>query len=188
MARQHRSNEELAEIARQHGDMVYRIIRVRIARQADADDVFQEVFLKLVESADKLQSDEHIKFWLIRVTLNCCNLYFRKRKRDDAASYVEQVGNDNQSLEEFSDIDFQKSAVEEAILAGEREQAVYAAVRVLPAKYKVVIHLFYYEQRSIHDIAQIVGIMEGAVKTRLFRARTMLAEILKEGGWDGADQ
>lgn len=145
-----------------YGDMVYRIAAVRMNNTADAEDVFQEVFLRLVRYRDRIGSEEHLKHWLIRVTVNCC------KKQFDNAYRRYTVPLDDKREEPSCEMP-------------ERDDSVLVAVRALPPNYRDVIHLFYYEQYSVREIGEILGLGESAVKTRLSRARDLLRDKL-EGG------
>lgn len=140
------------------GDMVWRLALAGAKHQQDAEDIFQDVFERYFRHEDKFESDEHRKLWLIRCTVNRCKSLFaspwRKRKV---------------SLDSVS---------ERSIPEDTRE--VYLAVRALPAKYALVIHLHYYEGFSVAEIAGQLGCAEGTVKSQLSRARVMLRQSLSE--------
>jgi RNA polymerase sigma-70 factor (ECF subfamily) len=157
---------EIDDAVRQYADMVYRLAVLNTGSEQEAQDAFQEVFLKLFRHKDSIQSEEHLKAWLIRVTVNQC--------RSMAASAWNRR---NVSLE----------VVAEAAAPQDDEDysEVYDAVRTLPDKYREVIHLFYYEQLPISRIAQILGRNEATVKTHLARGRSLLKEKLKGSFRDG---
>lgn len=140
------------------GDLVWRLALAGAKNQHDAEDIFQEVFERFFRHEDKLLTEEHQKAWLIRCTINRCRSLFASpwRKRKVSLDEVRELG----------------------IPAATRE--VYLAVRQLPAKYALVIHLHYYEGYTIAEIAQQLGCAEGTVKSQLSRARAMLRETLKE--------
>ena len=142
--------------------MVLRLALANTGNRADAEDIFQEVFIRLVRSIDKIQDEDHLRYWLIRATVNRCkSLYsstYRKRELPveelparAAESYTEEV-----------------------------DTPATDAVRDLPEKYRTPIHLFYFEELSISEIAGILDSTEGAVKTQLSRGRKMLSESLKK--------
>ena len=127
--------------------------------KSDAEDVFQEVFLRLVQHQDKISDEEHLKAWLIRVTLNCCKKQFDSAWRRKTVSMEEQ----------------KEAGYEEEY----EENVIYKEVQNLPEKYRTVIHLFYFEEYSVKEIGEITGQKESAVKTQLSRARGILKEKLK---------
>lgn len=146
---------------RTYADMVYRLACLNTNNKETAEDVFQTVFLKLVSHQESIISEEHLKAWLIRVTINQCKsvaatAWNRKRASYEDAMLLEEP----EESEDFSD--------------------VYEAVRELPDKYRDVIHLFYYEQLTVKDIAGILDTKEATVKTWLSRGRKLLGEKLKE--------
>jgi len=157
MIKQELAHLTAEETVQRYGPMVYRIALSQTKNKEDAEDVFQEVFLSLIRSNPSLESEEHRKAWLIRVTLNCCKKHFRSMKKVTIP------------LTEDIPCEFTPE-----------EEDVYRAVLSLPQKYKAVIHLFYYEDLPVKEIGEILDIKENAVKTRLFRARQMLQPKLRE--------
>ena len=144
-------------LARQYAPAVYRLAYARTGSRADAEDVMQEVFLRLIQAKPAFSGQAHAKAWLLRVASNCANDLFRLpwRKREEP-------------LEE-----------EMALSESPEEGSVTEAVLSLPARYRIPVHLFYYEGYSVAEIARIVGKSEGTVKSRLFRARQLLRDKLK---------
>jgi len=152
---------DVNELFEEFSDMVYRIAFVRVNHASDADDVFQDVFLRLVKHAGKLRSHEHAKAWLIRCTLNCCNSHHR------SAWQKKTVG------------------MEESICSGQTDLGyehieLLEAVRSLTPEHQEVIHLFYYEGYPGKEIADILEIGENTVKSRLRRARMELKSVWAE--------
>lgn len=145
-------------LARQYAPAVYRLAYARTGSRADAEDVMQEVFLRLIQAKPAFSSQTHAKAWLLRVTSNCVSNLFRLpwRRREEP-------------LEE-----------ESAVSENPEEGSVTEAVLSLPVRYRVPVHLYYYEGYSVAEIARIVGKSEGTVKSRLFRARKLLWDKLKE--------
>ena len=129
--------------------------------KSEAEDVFQEVFLRLVKYKERIQGREHLKAWLLRVTVNCCKKQFDSAFRKKTVS----IDRDVQSTDSY-EMDLP-------------ENLIYEAVLRLPADYRSTVHLFYYEQYSVSEIAEMLELSESAVKTRLYRSRGMLKEALK---------
>lgn len=150
------------EAVRTYGDMVYRLALVQMKNQSEAEDVFQEVFLRLVKYRNRIQGEEHLKAWLLRVTVNCCRKQFDSAYRKRTVPMSREPGTEDTSYE--------------MEIPG---NPVYDAVRELAEDQRIVIHLFYYEEYSVREIGEILGISESAVKTRLSRARGKLREKLK---------
>lgn len=152
------------EVIDRYADMVYRLALLQVKNRADADDIFQEVFVRLVKHIHKLQNWEHVKAWLIRVTTNCSKKHF------------DRYWNRNVSfLDETEEVVSHESRYE----AVEDDGFVWRAVRELPEKYRIVVHLFYFEELSIAQIAKATKQKESTVKSQLFRAREMLKTSLE---------
>lgn len=157
------------ELIDQHADLVYRIALLHTKNKSDADDIFQEVFLRLVKYIHTLKDEEHAKYWLMRVTINCSKSHFTSAWRRNTVLYEKE--SDIQS-----DYEIQNSY---EMQTQEDKELIYYAVKNLPQKYRSVIHLFYYEQLSIKEISAILHRKESTVKAQLSRGRNLLKEVLK---------
>lgn len=144
-------------VFRKYADTVYRLAFVRTGSRNDSDDILQEVFLRYMKVWGKMESEEHIKATLIRITVNCSN-----------------------SL--LSSFWFKKTdPLDENISAAEDNSAQSALSEVLklPVKYRTVIHLYYYMGYSVAEIAELTKTNPSTVKTRLARARGQLKKTLE---------
>ena len=146
-------------ILKTYSDTVYKIALVRTGSKFDADDVFQEVFIRLIKHFNKIQSAEHAKHWLIRVTINC-SLKHIKIWRDPNSTDITKL---------VLDVPFTPE-----------ETGLYEALMRIPPKYRTVIHLYYYEGYSISEISDILKTKEGTVKSLLSRGRKKLEFLLGE--------
>ena len=146
-------------LARRFAPAIYRLAYARTGSRADAEDVMQEVFLRLVKHRPVFDSEAHAKSWLLKVASNCANDLFRLPWRRREEPLEEDV-----------------SAPEEP-----GEGGVTEAVLSLPARYRIPIHLYYYEGYSVAEIADVTGKREGTIKSHLSRARALLRDKLKEG-------
>ena len=134
-----------------YGPMVYRLAMVYLGRHADAEDVTQEAFVKLLYKAPSFADAGHERRWLLRVTANLCRDQLRGFWRKRAVA-----------LEgDYPIRDPETFEVAEAIVA-------------LPEKYKAVLHLHYYEGYSVAEIGEILKLSQSAVKMRLSRGRELL--------------
>ena len=145
------------KVIRHYADMIYRLAFARCGSKYDAEEIFQEVFLRYVKKQPVFQDEEHRKAWLIRVTINCS-----KKNRNSAWRKKSCPLEDN------------------LIFESEESIGLYHELQKLPAKYREVIHLFYYEDMSIKEISKVLEISEGTVKSRLSRAKSKLKALLKE--------
>ena len=139
-----------------YSDMVFRLAFLRTGNTADADDIMSDVFLRLVKNVHKIKSEEHLKAWLIRASINCSNSYFKRKKRINEVRITEVDG--------VYEMD---------------ENSVLPAVLMLPAHQKTVIYMHYFEGYSVEEIATLCGTAVGTVKSRLFRGREALKNTLK---------
>lgn len=144
------------------GDAVLRLALNQLRNTADAEDVFQDVFLRLLGSNVEFRGPEHMKAWLLRVTLNRCRDHQRQRQR--------------RRTEPCADMETVVAVADDAGLLGSE---VWEAVGLLPADLRAVVHLFYVEGYSTAEIGRLVGCEAATVRTRLHRARRMLKETLE---------
>ena len=140
-----------------YADTVYRLAFVRTKSKSDSDDILQEVFLRSMKVWQKMQSEEHVKAMLLRITVNCSNslktsFWFKKTE-----PISETIADPN----------------------GISEHNVLEEVLKLPLKYRTAIHLHYYFGYSVIEIAEIENTNPSTVKTRLNRARAMLKKTIK---------
>jgi len=147
-------------MANKYKDTVYRIALNYYGNPYDAEDTVQEVFIKLYTCNKQFESHEHIRNWLIRVTINMCKNTMRMPWRNRT-------------------IDFDDLA--ESVTFEHHEQSeLFLSVMSLPEKYRTVLYLFYYEEFSVKEISKMLKLKESAVTTRLSRARNQLKLDLTE--------
>lgn len=154
------SSEDIDHIVDLYSDTVYRVAYSQTKDKSHTDDVFQEVFLRLIKKSPTFESQDHLKAWLIRVTINCSKNIFL------SSHFKRRATLDDTLVDEYQV--FEKSDL-------------YYAVMDLPKKYRAVIHLHYYEGYKIKEIASIMNQKETTIKTHLFRARKILEDKLKGG-------
>ena len=154
-----------------YSDMILRIGLHYFGQVCDAEDICQNVFLKMIREKRLFDSPEHEKAWIIRVTINECknrlrSSYYRKTVR----------------LEDCADLP-------EPFIENEKS-GVWQAVRDLPRNYRLSIYLYYYEGYSAGEIGKMMGKNENTVAAYLSRGRKKLRRILEEeeskGGYEYA--
>ena len=151
---------DINEIIEKYSDMVYRIAITRCGTVENAEDVFQDVFMKYSENNPKFENSEHEKAWFIRVTINLT-------KNLKTSSWNKKV-----------------ITLDESIVFEKKEESdVFSIVCELPQNYRTVIYLLYYEGYKVKEISDLMKKSEGTIKTWLFRAREILKEKL-EGGFE----
>ena len=147
-------------------DTVYRVAAHNAPSPEDAEDVTQEVFERLLTCRKGFADEEHLKAWLLRVTVNCCNDWHREERKRPRVEFDEAIVVENTGG-----------------LPDEEADELRRAVAQLPARQQTALHLFYFEGYSTEDIAKITGERPATVRSHLHRARKEL-KIMLEGGRD----
>lgn len=155
--RTHCTEDERDEVFNRYAAMVYRIALTQTRSASDAEDIFQEVFLRYFQKERTFQNGEHKKAWLINVTLKCC-------KKFRSSSWFRKTVPLKDTL---------------SIEMPAEESAIYDAILELPEKYRRVIQLFYFEEMSVDEIHQALGAKPSTIRTQLTRGRAMLREKLR---------
>lgn len=148
----------------QYQNTVYRTALHALGSPQDADDAVQEVFLRLFRYKAPFESEEHLRRWLLRVTVNCCRDMLKSPWRKRRVSWEELP--------------------ETPVFDKPQQAALYREVMALPEKYRTVLNLFYYEELSVREIGKLLDVGESTVTTRLLRARRRLKERLGEDWQD----
>lgn len=146
--------------ARRYQDMVYRLALHTFGNPQDAEDAVQEVFLRLYTREEPFEGPDHLRRWLIRVTVNVCRDALKSPWRRRRVP-----------LEDLP---------ETPVFDRPEQGELYLEVMRLPEKYRTVLYLFYYEELTVKEIGEALGLRTSAVTTRLHRARARLREQLTE--------
>ncbi len=151
-------DEQFERAARTYGDTIYRVACHALRDRQEAEDVTQTVLLRLYQQKEDFDGEEHLKRWLLRVAVNESRKILRSpwRKR-------------RVSLEEWD-------AAEEPT----EDSGVLDAVMALDTKYRLPVYLYYYEELSVAEVAQVLKTNPSTVQTRLQRAREKLKAVLTE--------
>lgn len=155
------TQEYISSLMEQYGNMILRLSYTYLKNQADAEDIVQDVFVKILQTKPYFQDKAHEKAWIIRVTINLCknkrNLFWNRNKCS-----IDEVA-------EASVCDTYHT-----------ESNVLTAVLSLPDKYRIVVYMYYYENYSASKISKIINKNESTVRSLLYRVRNRLKEVLKE--------
>ncbi len=157
-------------------DYVYTIAVRIVGSDEDAEDVAQEAFVRAYRALPRFRGDSKFSSWLYRIATNRALTHLKKRRRRadtvdiESGSHVEAVVIDDGRGEVASP--------ELLVRNEEFRRAVRAAVLELPEQYRVVVTLFYLEERSYKEVVATLGIPMGTLKTHLHRARALLRDIL----------
>ncbi|NLB21453.1 MAG: RNA polymerase sigma factor [Clostridium sp.] len=149
-------DSKINDITEKYYDLVYKLAYAKTRNRFDAEDVLQEVFLRYIRKQPQFENNDHEKAWFLRVTINCSiNLFVSSSKNKTTPLDIVNFGlNDEEKvLDEF--------------------------LAQLPSKYLTVIHLFYYEDLKIVEIAKLLSMKESTVKMQLTRARRLLKTYME---------
>lgn len=148
------------EAFQRYGDRVFSAAFNICRNREDADDTVQDTFLKYYTENEEYIDENHLKAWLIRVSIN--------RAKDLSGAFWRR---NRVSWEAYMDeLEFQEP----------EDRSLFEAVMRLPGKYRIVIHLYYYEEYSIGDISATLHRSQGTVKSQLSRGRKLLKTMLTE--------
>jgi len=157
---------EITRLIEEYGNDVLRTATVILKSKELAEDVYQETFLRVVRSYSSYRRESSEKTWIISIAVNICRDYMRsawKRRvvvTDDFLTYSSE------------------SDTEDIIEKRSEKQALLNAIMKLPDKYREIIHLHYYQEMGIDDISKVLKIPGGTVKSRLFKARALLHDMI----------
>lgn len=154
------TDQEFTACAQRYLDMVYRIALNWFGSQrADAEDAAQNTMLRLYRTDTVFENEDHLRYWLARVTLNEC------KRLSSSLWRLRTVPLDTCPEPVFSD---------------PGRQTLFQEVMSLPGKYRVPLYLYYYEGYSVEEVGRLMGLKPSTVQTRLARGREKLKKILME--------
>lgn len=153
-------NEQFSELIRSCSGSMYRLAVGMLQNQQDAEDAVSEAVLRAYENIGKLRSTEKFKAWIMQITANEARKIYNQRKRTFVSEHLEEW------MPVFED----------------DHHELWDAVMKLDVVFRESIILFYYERFSIKEIAQVLKVKEGTVKSRLSRGKSQIREMLEEGG------
>ena len=153
----------MEEVIQREKDLVYRLAFSQCHQKDQADDIFQNVMYRYLKGKPTFESLEHEKAWFIRVTINACKNVLKLKWNKERVQYEDYMTPEKVSEEPEYEL------LRQAVLA-------------LPEKYRLPIHLYYYEEYSVREIAEILQRKESAVQTQLQRGREKIRRSLTEKG------
>lgn len=151
----------IEDIIEKYRVTVYNIAYHYTKNRQDADDIFQNVCFKLIKKKPEFNDENHERAYVIKTTVNTAKSYVRNL-------WFKKVCLIERDLSEKTNIEIKE------------EKELYSALEKLPAKYKIVIHLYYYENMSVKEIGEALNKKESTVKTHLYRARKLLRDYFDE--------
>ena len=156
---------DAAAFVRRYSGMILRLCFTYSLGRADAQDICQNVFLKLLQSDRRFDSEGETRAFIIRITINECKDVLKSGWRRRSVPLDELIEH-------------------EVPFLPEENTGVLAAVQRLPVKYREAVYLYYYEGYNAEEIAAMVGAKPAAVRQRLARAREKLRKELEGSGYE----
>lgn len=172
-AEEMKESYNLEELMRTYGNDVLRMAYSYVKDYDTAEDIFQEVFIKVNASLKEFRGESSIKTWLLRITVNACKDYLKSAYMRRVTLLSEEEEGKIPATDTMDEIEREQD--------GER---VRKALLQLSEKYREVLVCLYFEERSVAETAKVLGLSEGTVKSRLSRAREKFRVIL-EREWKG---
>ncbi|MCI9530137.1 MAG: RNA polymerase sigma factor [Lachnospiraceae bacterium] len=154
--------QKVLECYQTHKDMIYKLAWAYCKDTYQAEDVFQEVFYKYLIYHPKFKAKEHEKAWFIRTTINTCKNFLKSKWNCDILRLEEWDKNRETPAEACDAFDALKNAILD-----------------LPEKYRVPIHLYYYEEYSVREISHLLHKSESTIQTQLQRGREKIKQTLE---------
>ena len=169
-ARQHANDAAVAALVEQYATTLYRVAFSVLRNPSDAEDAVQEAFLRVLRHRDSLDEVRDQRVWLIRIVWNIVLDRKRRAKTRPETDDVEELARV---------LPANGLSAEERAAAAQHHASVLACVDRLPAKERQVLMLSAFEELSSVEISAVLGITESSVRSRLFRARNLMAELLQ---------
>lgn len=160
------NNDIVENLISLYGNDVLRIATAYSHDSSIAEDIFQEVFIKVANNLHKFENRSSEKTWIIRITINTCKDYLKSSWKQKVIPMEEIESNQSYHLED-------------EILKEENAELIIQEILKLPIKYKEILLLYYYQDLLTSDIAKILKLPEASVRTRLRRARDIIKNKLK---------
>ncbi|MBR5178689.1 MAG: sigma-70 family RNA polymerase sigma factor [Lachnospiraceae bacterium] len=159
---------DIETLMRKHGNEVLRTAYSYVKDKFTAEDIFQEVFIKVYKNLESFRDESDIKTWIIRITINTAKDYLKSAYSRKVVPMMEFKEDQLVSDNDFEEIENR-----------DRDEQVRKTVMSLPEQYREVLLCVYYHEMSVADTAKSLGIAEGTVKSRLSRARDMMKNKLE---------
>jgi len=159
-------------LVERHKDHVFTLIRCKVGERETAEDLAQEVFLKLYRSLSQFRGESQFSTWLYRLTVNTVTDYQRSKKRRTLTAAVMDTLR-GWFVEGSSELRYQP---EESAIRKEERETVVKLLLQLPERYRDILYLYHYRQLSYAEIAQLLELPLKTVETRLYRGKSLLKQ------------
>jgi len=170
------SEEAYAVLVERYSDYVFTIAARILGDDEDAYDAAQEAFVRAYRAIGRFRGDAKFSSWLYRIATNRALTHLKRRRKRAPAVDIDA----GPHIESAIDVEPTRTRPDQLVVDAEFRDHVRAAVAQLPDQYRTVITLFYLEQRSYREVADVLGLPMGTLKTHLHRGRAMLRKIISE--------
>lgn len=163
---------EIEQIIAEHGDYLLKVAYLYVKNEATAEDIVQDVFIAFYQKQQQFRQESSLRTYLVKMTVNRSHDYLRSWK-SKRLSLFEKIAGRSTTI-----------TPEKELLAKSTKQELVAALFTLSVPYREVLILYYFEEMTTVDIAQLVRCPEATIRTRLQRARKQLATIIGDYDWE----
>ena len=161
------------ELMQEYGQDLLQLVYAYVKNQAIAEDLTQEIFVKCYQALPTYKGKSTIKTWFWRIAINHCKDYLKSWYNQKVLA----------SADELFSLQESEENVEQTVIQQDEDARLAENVMQLPVLYREVIYLFYFEELTIKEIAQVLAINGNTVKTRLRKGKALLKEQLEGQGW-----
>ena len=175
------AEQEFDAIVREHQRRVYRVLFLLVRNSDLADTLTQETFLRAYEKRSSFRGEARVDTWLLKIAVNLVRDHARNRR---ASFWKRLIGaDDSENPEQFSQFPDPQATPEQVLLARRELEAAWRIAGELPSQQRTIFMLRFAEEMTLAEIAQVLGLRTGSVKTHLFRAMKTVRQRLKEQQW-----
>ncbi|MFN3316866.1 MAG: RNA polymerase sigma factor [Raineya sp.] len=167
-----------AELMKRYNRSLYHVILKMVRNVDDAEDLTIEAFAKAFKNLDKFKQEYTFSTWLFRIATNNCIDFIRKKKNNETFS-LNNLYNNTENEEFDLDIADENSNPQEATIRSQKVELMQKLVARLPAKYRKLVTMRYFEERAYQEISEELELPIGTVKAQLHRARELLYDMVK---------
>lgn len=175
------TKEEFSRLIESQGKEVYSFCYYLTGKKEDAEELYQDTMLKAIEKCYKIEQSKNPKGFLVSIAIG---IYKNNQKKWKNRQRIMPVSENGDKIEENNG-EMEENWPEREVLRQELYKFVYIQIKALPEKLRLVIYMFYTMQLSVEEIARLMHIPKGTVKSRLYKARIKLKKRLEEEGYDG---
>jgi RNA polymerase sigma-70 factor (ECF subfamily) len=170
--KQDRLADKYDECVRYHFDMVYQIALMRSGDHSLAEDITQEVFIRIYKGLSHFREDSQLSTWIYRITMNVCHTYLKKESQHQLKQTLVEVGDFLHQTKSHSP--------EEVLMKKSRQEEVWAAIQSLTPIQADVITLYYLKEYDYSEISDILKMPMGTLKSHLHRAKKALKQYFQK--------